>query len=230
MRLLITISGVIMFAGCGTPDSIERLTGYVYPLDSLTEGKVFTFRDEKTDDVLLIKRKKVIEDGATYIDEEMSKKYATAAEFVSMSSARIVVDGKGDRYIAYSEYTLEDTVLVKVPAKIKALKNVYDGKKYRGTHLSWVIGVGGFWRRFTSDEVFDRQDTLQVGNTATDALVFSTRFTYVLKNRYFPFNTITEKNGVGENQYARNMGLVKFTQQGDGFDRSWRLESITSLE
>lgn len=224
ITFLMALLGIILLTGCDRPEPLERIVEYEYPLDSLTAGKVFTYREQANDKVIFIKRKKVEENGILYVEEE------TYNEQILISSAKVSVNARDMRCVAYCEYVQMDTGLVKVPAEMKECKNVRDGKKYRSTHYAWVMSMKKYWRRFSSDEVFEREDTVHVEGAVVDVLVFRTSTRYTLKNRYFPFTTEIEENGFGETYYARNLGVVRFTENGMGDNRLWKLESITNAE
>jgi hypothetical protein len=225
MRLFLALFGIVVLARCTNPEPLERIPEYEYPLDSLADGKVFTYRERNTGKPLFVKRKRVIENGITYIDEE------TYNELISISAARIRINTRDAKYVACYEYSQQDTGLIKIPAQIKESKNLQDGKKYRGIHFVWtILHMDKYWQRSAMDEVFDRQDTVHVGGNAVDVLVFSVHRTYTTKNRYFPFTTMGESNSSGEMYYARGMGPVRFTNRDDSEEWFWTLESITPAE
>jgi hypothetical protein len=208
---------MMMLVGCNNkPEPIEILYDYEFPLDSLKGGKSFVFQDRVSHQIGSYQRKKVVDGGVVYLEEEDYKNYA-----IYISSRQRITE-KGTLYEACYKHLAAHDTAKGFPMTILESRSVHDGRQYRGTHRVFRGEWSHYWERLVFDEVFEKQDTLHWYGEVKDVLVFTYNKKYSTRNRYFPFNTVVYEEENGKNYYAKGIGLIRSTSESS----DWILTGI----
>lgn len=159
--------------------------------------------------------------------------YETYNTKQKLSSDKFIVSNNSSQFIETYLYTYPDSLkddYQKDKGEILEVKNLNDGLKYRGTLIKTKnLTSGKFSCSAVTRERFACEDIFQLKDRNVDVLVFSSETEAKAWLKLFPlFSTKTKY--IGENYYARGLGLVKFSMGTDTEYSEWTLIKIKDLK
>ncbi|HEY0656592.1 MAG TPA: hypothetical protein VGD65_25840 [Chryseosolibacter sp.] len=151
------IIAALVTACSNKKEPIQRLLGYEYPADSLTSGKLFTFKNKHANEFNFVEQQLVRENDGVYL---LMESYSLN-EKTSSDKFRITANGIEhlEAYLYRQPDSLSD-VFVKDKAEILESINTDDGKKYSGSLTRMRIVSGNYLGNMTSRQTFLREDKM----------------------------------------------------------------------
>ncbi len=219
---------IILLSNCSSDkEPIKRLVGYEYPLDSLREGKIFVYKKNVPNEYYFVEQKLIKENDVEYI---LNESYDLKEK---VSASKFKLTNEGIEEIETYLYRYPDSLkneYQKDKGEILESKNITDGQKYRGSFIKMKILTSGNIRgNMTAQQIFIREDKLKFNGQDLDVLVFTNDITVKAWHRFVPFFS-SETTYTGENYYARELGLVKYSTNTDSEKFEWTLKEIKKID
>ena len=228
IRHLFYLLTIILLSNCSSDkEPIKRLEGYEYPLDSLREGKIFVYKKNVPNEYYFVEQKLIKENDVEYI---LNESYDLKEK---VSAGKFKLTNEGIEEIETYLYRYPDSLkneYQKDKGEILESKNITDGQKYRGSFIKMKILTSGNIRgNMTAQQIFIREDKLKFNGQDLNVLVFTNDITVKAWHRFVPFFS-SETTYTGENYYARELGLVKYSTNTDTEKFEWTLNEIKKID
>jgi hypothetical protein len=228
MRLLIFASVFIFITSCSSDvEPVQRLFDYEYPLDSLDQGKIFVYKRSPPGEFYFVEQKRLKQDGTEYILQET---YDTKER---VSSEKYLITETGKELVESYLYFYSDSLsknFKKKRGEIVSYKNKLDGKKFPGIYIELHIVPEVYYKGesiFT--ETFKKEDKLLIGDNMLDVVIFDTEIDIHGSARIIPLFS-SRSVYIGENIYAKKLGLVKYWTKMDDERFDWELVEIKNID
>ena len=227
MRQLIIILLTGLFASCsGDKEPIQRLGEFEYPLDSLSRGKIFVYKNKSDGEYYYVEQKRITESGIDFIIQE------TYSKDQRVSAEKYKITDTSKELIESYLYSYPDSLsksFIKDKAEVYEFKNL-KGQKYRGTYSELrIITSSNIKATVTTKEEFKNEGKLKINNQILDVLIFTSDIKTTARHRYIPFFS-SETVYTGEHTYAKQIGLIKYTTNTDTESSEWELVDIKNIE
>jgi hypothetical protein len=208
--------------GCSRYEPVESLGEYDYPIDSIGNGKLFTFERTPEGETLGVKLTLGEENGNQFLIE---RGYTNGQLYYERKYEITKSHRQLTEWYFYSSY---DT-LGKVKGEIIEFRNVEDDTKYKGLKIKARFVTDDNTKSvFNSRETFQKDTAFRWGDTIVPALKFSTTSTMGTNHAYIPLFGEEEKY-TGEAFVAKGIGLIQYSTNSEDEAYVWNLVKIENL-